>query len=189
MKPIIALLLLTLANPTLAQGIMVEEITMATDAQSWARRSDRIDQAQLIEASATVSVAGRTHELSFVHTPAGTIGCWVVDGTCRPINQAHKDLPTVGVLFDLILARTAPAAQSAAQLPGSATPWPLPKSQALPWGSARFKDWHYNPEVGFPMPETITVSARQDMPGFTLRLQRFYLVPGHAAQCALPRWG
>lgn len=101
----------------------------------------------------------------------------MVLGVCQAIASASKDLPTVDVLFDAIVARSAPQGASTVRLPGSHSEWFLPIRQTLPMGTVSFENWHYNPEVGFPMPETVKVAGRQDQPGFSLDLQRFYLVP------------
>lgn len=144
------------------------------EAQGWQARETRLAQASALEITFFVQTPDGEKRVDAVHTPAGTVGCVRTQtGGCvslREIGLNHG-------IDDLVEWATAQThAQGVAQqLPGSDAAWPLPAHEQNGAVNVSWDDWSFNPEVGMPMPGTI--SLHDGKRTWVLRVDRFLLRP------------
>jgi outer membrane biogenesis lipoprotein LolB len=152
-------------------SVAVHEHVAAPAAATWQQRQERLSAARHIQLTARVQGSGQTVE--FLRNTVGTVACAGSLQHCAPLSTLPA-LPVAGDLLDLLLAATAARGSAKIDLPGSPHPWSLPRQQRLGDWQVTFQDWHFNPEVGFPMPEQVELHGPRQQHQ-TLQLERFLL--------------
>lgn len=139
---------------------------MAPPVRDWSERQSVLEQARMIEAEVMVG----DHRVTLVRTSMGTVACVV------KAKDPCAGLATIGlggqssVLLDAVIAAV-PAGPRKKNLAGSQTDWPTPDQGQVQGTRARWSDWHFNPEAGFPMASTTRIQHQGKM--YRIALDRF----------------
>lgn len=156
--------------------VLFSEMERAPEALSWDAREKRITHARLIEMDATVLMEDQEHHITLVRTPVGTAGCRRShDHQCAPLAPVGLIDISSGALMDLLMAHKQSGNAKPQQLPGSGRTWETPTKATQNSATAQFSNWAFNPEIGFPMPQTVDIE--QNGKTFNIRIERFLLKP------------
>lgn len=185
MKKVFTPLLLACA---LLSGAAHGCVTIAPEAQGWEDRADRLASVLPLRIEAQVQYRGTTRKLYLMKNGWGIIACLDSWAECAPLSSLDGPLATLPDVAQLHgwLTATSPnlVFGSAKPLRGAERSWSVPNA-GDPQGDwpAYFKDWSYNPEVGYPLPGRVDVPARARHEALTLTLERFAAGPPSNTCC------
>lgn len=172
----------------LVSGAALGCVTVAPEAQGWEDRATRLSSVLPLRIEATIQYREVTRRLYILQNGWGTVACLDSWEECAPLSSLDgplATLPDVSLLHGWLTA-TSPGLVfgSARPLPGAGYAWSVPNAGDLQgdW-PVQFKDWSYNPEVGYPLPGRVEVPARGRRDAFVLTLTRFSAGPPSSACC------
>lgn len=152
-------------------------VLISPEAQSWEHRQSLVSYNLPLEIEATLEYHGASRRLYLMKNAVGTVVCLDSWSKCAPLSSLDSSLntlPDVSLLYGLLTATTPDLVFGPAQpLPGAQRAWALPTGAQHDLWPAKFKDWSFNLEVGYPLPGKVVVPAHDRREALTLTLERF----------------